>query len=77
MAPTLLRAKNLRVVIYPKDHDPPHVHVLGPDMEAKFLLDTLECVYSRGFSEKAIRQVRDYLKGKKAFLLEAWREYQE
>jgi hypothetical protein len=77
MAPTLLRAKNLRVVIYPKDHNPPHVHVLGPAMEAKFLLDPLECVYSRGFSEKSLKQVRDYLKDKKSFLLEAWHEYQE
>jgi hypothetical protein len=75
MAPTLLRAKNLRIVIYPKNHYPPHV--LGPDMEAKFLIESLECVYSRGFSEKALKQVRDYLKGKKAFLLEAWNEYQE
>lgn len=77
MAPTILRAKNLRVVIYPKDHNPPHVHVIGPGMEAKFLLESLECVYSRGFSEKALKQVRDYLKGQKVLLLEAWREYQE
>lgn len=77
MAPTLLRTKNLRIVIYPKDHNPPHVHILGPNAEAKFLIDSLECIYSRGFSEKALKQIRDYLIEKRTFLMEAWHEYQE
>jgi hypothetical protein len=29
--PTVLRSGSLRVVIYPNDHPPAHVHVLGPD----------------------------------------------
>ena len=77
MAPTFFRAKNLRVVIYPKDHQPPHVHVLAPGAEAKFVIETLECSYSRGFSEKALREIRDFLKGRKKALLEAWNDYQE
>jgi hypothetical protein len=28
--PTVLRSGALRVVIYPNDHSPTHVHVLGP-----------------------------------------------
>ena len=28
--PTVLRIGGLRVVIYPNDHPPAHVHVLGP-----------------------------------------------
>jgi hypothetical protein len=28
--PTVLRSGGLRVVIYPNDHPPAHVHVLGP-----------------------------------------------
>lgn len=28
--PTVLRSGGLRVVIYPNDHAPAHVHVLGP-----------------------------------------------
>jgi len=28
--PTVLRAGGLRVVIYPNDHPPAHVHVIGP-----------------------------------------------
>lgn len=33
--PTVFTVGNLRIVIYPNDHAPPHVHVVGPDGEAK------------------------------------------
>lgn len=32
--PTILRFEGLRVVIYPNDHSPEHVHVLGAECEA-------------------------------------------
>ena len=77
ISPTILGTRNLRVVVYPKDHSPPHFHVLGPDQEAKFGLDAVDCFYSRGFSEKALGQIKEYLKSKKKALLEAWHEYEE
>lgn len=36
--PTVLRVGGLRVVIYPTDHRPAHVHVIGADAEAVFIL---------------------------------------
>jgi hypothetical protein len=33
-----MRVKSLRLVIYPNDHGPPHVHVLGPGWEMKVRL---------------------------------------
>ena len=36
--PTVLRYGRLRIVIYPADHRPAHVHVIGPDGEAVFNL---------------------------------------
>lgn len=77
MSPVVLRTKNLRVVIYPKDHQPPHVHVLGPDAEAKFTIEKLECYFSRGFSQKELKRIKSFLKAKKDICMEAWYEYQE
>ena len=77
MSPAIVRTRNLRVVVYPKDHQPPHVHVFGPDAEAKFTIEDLKCFYSRGFSSKTISEIENFLKTKKDLLLEAWREYQE
>ncbi|HTA22364.1 MAG TPA: DUF4160 domain-containing protein [Terriglobales bacterium] len=36
--PTVLRFEGLRVVIYPNDHRPAHVHVIGRGCEAVFNL---------------------------------------
>ncbi len=36
--PTVLRLGSLRVVIWPNDHRPAHVHVVGADGEAVFNL---------------------------------------
>lgn len=37
--PTVYRFDGLRVVIYPNDHRPAHVHVLGQGGEAVFVLN--------------------------------------
>ncbi len=37
--PTVLRRSGLRVIIYPNDHRPAHVHVLGAGKEALFYLN--------------------------------------
>jgi hypothetical protein len=36
--PTVLRIWGLRFVIWPNDHDPPHVHVFSADGEAKITI---------------------------------------
>lgn len=40
--PTIHRFHGLRVVIYPNDHRPPHVHVMGKACEAVFKLNGLQ-----------------------------------
>ena len=49
--PILLEAKalvdrldGLKIVIYPKEHPPPHFHVVGGDTDASFRLDTGELI---------------------------------
>jgi Domain of unknown function (DUF4160) len=37
--PVVLRFDGLRVVIYPNDHRPAHVHVIGAQGEAVFVLN--------------------------------------
>jgi len=33
-----IRAKHLRLVVYPNDHPPPHTHVVGPGWEIRIEL---------------------------------------
>ena len=67
----------MRVIVYPKDHKPAHVHVIGPEAEAKFNIETLECIENSGFSEKSLRRIKEYLKERQETLRRAWYEYQE
>jgi hypothetical protein len=76
---TVLRAAGLRVAIYPNDHEPAHVHVIG-DGDAKIDLtgpDGPRFVWinrmSRGEAKRAFALVRD----NRALLLTRWREIHE
>jgi len=57
--------KNWRVMIYPNDHRPPHVHVIGTDEEARFelLCDlvNVKLMTNVGFSQNQLNQVQTYL----------------
>lgn len=77
MAPVVFRTENLKYVIYPQDHQPAHVHVIGPDAEAKFEIKTLKLMTNYGFNEKTLRKITKYLKERQNSLLEAWNDNQE
>jgi hypothetical protein len=59
--PTLIRFDGLRMVIYPNDHRPAHVHVIGTDGEAVFVLNCPdgppELRESFGFSRQMLSRI--------------------
>lgn len=74
--PTILRIDGLRLVIYPNDHRPAHVHVIGPDGEAVFFLncpngppELRECF---GFKRTDTNRIRNELSDVLATLCEEW-----
>lgn len=76
MSPTVLRTLNLRIVIIPGDHPPPHVHVIGPDSEAKFDIETSECIENYGLTQKSLWRVQSFIQLNQRKLLEVWYENQ-
>jgi Domain of unknown function (DUF4160) len=74
--PTILRLSGLRVVIYPNDHLPKHVHVVGPSGEAVFELNcpagpvTLRESY--GFTTRLVRSIAEQLATSLVSLCKAW-----
>jgi hypothetical protein len=79
--PTILRLDALRVVIYPNDHSPEHVHVIGPNREAVFELHcpqgpvTLRESYR--FTKRQLRRVMDRLDAALLELCGAWENIHE
>ena len=63
--PTVLRFGGVRVVIYPNDHRPAHVHVIGRGCEAVFNLKCpagpVELRENYGFSRREITQIEGML----------------
>lgn len=76
--PTVLRFDGLRVVIYPADHRPGHVHVIGADGEAVFILNCPagppELRESYGFSRHQVGRIKDELARQLTVLCEEWRK---
>jgi hypothetical protein len=69
--------RNVRIVIFPRDHEPPHIHAIGPGAEAVFRLNNLELIRSRGFDSRAVEKIRQFLETRRNELLEAWNEIHE
>ncbi len=76
--PTVLRFEGLRVVVYPNDHRPAHVHVIGAGCEAVFNLKCpegpVEIRENYGFSAQKIGRIERGLKRDHAALCSAWEE---
>lgn len=76
--PTLLRIDGLRVVIYPNDHRPAHVHVIGNGCEAVFHLQCPEgppmLRESHGFKLHEAARIAARLTLELRTLCGAWRE---
>jgi hypothetical protein len=66
----------LRVVVYPNDHRPAHVHVIGRGGEAVFILNCLEGHVSLresfGFTGQALRSIAAALNQALPQLCAAW-----
>nr|WP_187405715.1 DUF4160 domain-containing protein [Fluviibacter phosphoraccumulans] len=79
--PTVLRINGFRVVIYPNDHRPAHVHVLGSDGEAIFKLHcpkgAVELRENFGLSRQEIDVVIKALQAEVVYLCGAWRRIHE
>lgn len=73
--PTLLRLGQLRVVIYLNDHEPAHVHVIGPDMTVVIDLVDLTLREAIGCSEREGRRILRLIAEHREALLEAWRRW--
>jgi hypothetical protein len=76
--PTVLRIGNLRVVIYPNDHRPAHVHVIGPEYEALFYLNCptgpVALRENYGFTRREIVWIEAALNQHVVELCAAWKE---
>jgi hypothetical protein len=70
---TVLRYRNVDIMIRSRDHAPPHVHARTHGAEAKIYLDgTVE--WSKGFTKKDLKRMCAEIVSRKELLMEKWNE---
>ncbi len=76
VVPTVMRIDGLRIVVYPNDHRPAHVHVIGRGFEAVFNLNCpagpVELRENYGFPRRELSYVVDVLSADLEDLCRAW-----
>ena len=79
--PTVSRIHGLRVMIYPNDHMPAHVHVIGDGCEAVFNLNCPKGLpvlrVNYGFTESRLSRIRAMLASELTHLCAKWSEIHE
>ncbi|MCM0607340.1 MAG: DUF4160 domain-containing protein [Xanthomonadaceae bacterium] len=73
----MFKNENWKFYIYFQDHEPPHIYVRGKKAEARFNIQTLECMKNFGFNARAILKIRIALALRREKLLERWNEYKK
>jgi hypothetical protein len=74
--PTVLREGPYRFFFYSSDRDePPHVHAERDANQAKFWLQPVRLVWSRGFSASEVRRLESVVTDHCQQLLEAWNAF--
>jgi len=76
--PTVMSLYGLRVVVYPNDHRPAHVHVMGRDCEAVFNLNCpggpTALRENYGFSLKELSRIAAHLDAQAWYLCQQWKD---
>ena len=77
--PTILRFDGLRVTVYPNDHRPAHVHVIGDGREAVFDLNCPDgppvLRENFGFVSRQVNWIAKRLSAELATLCGEWRRF--
>jgi hypothetical protein len=71
--PTLKDFGGYKIVLYAEDHNPPHVHVVGPDFHAKVRIADAE-VFAGVIPPRHRREALSWISGSRETLMVKWNE---
>ncbi len=72
--PTIEDFGSFKIYMYFGDHNPPHIHVIGPDFSAKIRIDDAD-IFAGDLPGKIARQASNYVADHKDNLIALWQEY--
>lgn len=73
--PTILKINGFRFFFYSNEHLPIHIHVEKDNKTAKFNLEEIELVKSRGFNASELKEIRKLVSTNVELFKNKWNEY--
>lgn len=78
MGPTVFRVRNFRFFFFSREETRIHVHVSGPDGEAKFWLEPIVSLsQNHGLTSRALKEIHGIIEDRKSEIIRAWKEHFE
>ena len=76
MSPTIFRAEGMRFFFFSREESRIHVHVLGPDGEAKIWVEPeVEIARNWGLDDRKLRRAVELVREREDEIREAWRSH--
>ena len=73
--PTVFRAQGYRFFFYSNDHLPVHIHVEKGNSTAKFNVNPVVLVQSKGFNAASLAEIRNLVITNEALIINSWYEH--
>ncbi len=73
--PTLFRAFGLRFFFYSNEHKPIHIHIRNADGEAKFDVENMKWIDTKGLKNKNLKLAESLVEENKDLIISAWHNY--
>jgi hypothetical protein len=71
--PTVKDFGGFKITLYAEDHNPPHVHVIGPDFQAKVRIADAE-IFAGTIPPRHRRKALSWIAASREKLTEKWNE---
>lgn len=74
---TIVEFNGIKIRINPRDHHPPHIHIVGNGGNARFNIDSMEWMESVGFTRSDLKAIEEVIHRRLVELWDEWRKCHE
>lgn len=75
--PTIFFFRSFRIMIYLNDHEPAHVHCVGPGVEALIEIESGKLVKNEGVTARDMKKLIEFISDHEDELMFEWRHYHD
>ena len=74
---TIVSFNGIKIRVNPRDHVPPHIHVVGNSGSARFNLSSMEWIESLGFTRSDLKAIEEVIHRRIEEIWNEWRRCHE